>query len=412
MGEKLAGPAQPGRDGIRLAAGQRQRLARSGDRRHHGGNMIVCGGLVAGHLHQVRPGQVQVIAGGTGPLDGLCGSPGHDHPDGVEVSLVIGSKSGGLDRGGQTGRFPSRPARDRRQPVRAVVGGIHRGDDREQDLRRADVAGRLVSPDVLLAGLQREPISRMAVRVHGHPDQPAGKLALQVVTDADVTSVRSAVSHRHAESLRAADRDVGAELARRREQRKRERVGGDSGQRAAGARGGDGRAQVTDLPAGPGVLQQYSEQFALRLCLDQFGRHVAGHQLESERLRAGGEHREGLREAVGVGEEDPAAAGRAVGQRHGLGRGGRLVQHRCSGHGQRCQVLDHGLEVQQRFETSLGDLRLVWRVGGVPGRAFHDVPADYRRGDRAVVAEADHLGQHLVLRRQPAQLGERLVLVK
>src|SRR5262245_21434497 len=106
----------------------------------------------------------------------------------------------------------------------------------------------------------------MAVRVHGYPDQPAGTLALQLVADADVASVRAAVSHWHAESLGAAYRDVGPELAGRREQRERERVGGYGSKRAAGAGGCDDRAQIADLAAGAGVLQQYPEQFAIRLC--------------------------------------------------------------------------------------------------------------------------------------------------
>ncbi len=51
---------------------------------------------------------------------------------------------------------------------------------------------------------------------------------------------------------------------------------------------------------------------------------------------------------------------------------------------------DHGLEVEQRLEAALGDLRLVGRVGGVPGRVLQHVAPDHRRRDGAVVAQADH----------------------
>src|ERR1043165_2311985 len=41
---------------------------------------------------------------------------------------------------------------------RAMIDGIHRGDIREQCLRRADIARGLVSADMLLARLQRHAI--------------------------------------------------------------------------------------------------------------------------------------------------------------------------------------------------------------------------------------------------------------
>ena len=105
----------------------------------------------------------------------------------------------------------------------------------------------------------------------------------------------------------------------------------------------------------------------------------------------------------------PAFAG-AVGERHRLGRGGRLVEHRRAGDRQPGEVLDDGLEVEQRLEPALADLGLVGRVGGVPGRVLQHVAADHRRRDRAVVAQPDHRGQHLVAGGQRAQLGGDLGL--
>ena len=67
-------------------------------------------------------------------------------------------------------------------------------------------------------------------------------------------------------------------------------------------------------------------------------------QLDAERLGPGGQHGQGLRQAVRVGQEDAAAAGRPPGQRHRLGGRGRLVQQGGPGDRQRGQVLDEGLE--------------------------------------------------------------------
>ena len=68
---------------------------------------------------------------------------------------------------------------DRGEPVGAVVDRVHAGHHGEQHLRGADVAGRLLPADVLLAGLQREPVGRVAVGVDRDADQPAGQLPLR-----------------------------------------------------------------------------------------------------------------------------------------------------------------------------------------------------------------------------------------
>ena len=108
-----------------------------------------------------------------------------------------------------------------------MVDRVHAGDHRRQHLRRADVRRRLLAPDVLLARLQREAVGRVAVRVDADADQAAGQRALELVAAGEVGGVRAAVAHRHAEALRVADDDVGAELAGRHQQRQREQVGGD-----------------------------------------------------------------------------------------------------------------------------------------------------------------------------------------
>ena len=60
-----------------------------------------------------------------------------------------------------------------RRPSRPVVDGVHAGHHREQHLRGADVAGRLLAADVLLARLQRHAQRRLAVRVLGDADEAA-----------------------------------------------------------------------------------------------------------------------------------------------------------------------------------------------------------------------------------------------
>jgi len=68
---------------------------------------------------------------------------------------------------------------DALQAVGAVVDGVHRRDDREQRLRGADVARRLLAADVLLPRLEGQPVRGGAVGVDGHAHQAAGQLALE-----------------------------------------------------------------------------------------------------------------------------------------------------------------------------------------------------------------------------------------
>ena len=58
----------------------------------------------------------------------------------------------------QHARSADAPAGRLRQALRAVIDRVHRGDDGQQHLRGADVGGRLLAADMLLARLQRQPI--------------------------------------------------------------------------------------------------------------------------------------------------------------------------------------------------------------------------------------------------------------
>ena len=67
-------------------------------------------------------------------------------------------------------------------------------------------------------------------------------------------------------------------------------------------------------------------------------------------------------------------------------------------------------KLMQRLQPALRNLRLVRRVGGVPAGILEDVPLDDRRRDAVVVALAEVVFEDLILRRDRAQLGQRLVL--
>ena len=241
------------------------------------------------------------------------------------------------------------------------------------------------------------------------PTRRPGQVPLEAGGHGHVAGVRAAVEERDAEALGRADHDVGAELAGRLEQGQGEQVGGDDGEGVALVGRRDDRARVEDLPGGAGVLDEDPAQLTVRQAVGEVG----DDDLDAHRLGAGAHHVDGLRQRVGVDDE---RAGRAlVGaahQRHRLGRGGALVEQRGVGGRQPGEVADHGLEVQQRLEPTLGDLRLVRRVGGVPARVLQHVAPDHRRRDRRVVAESDHRLARAVGGRDRPQLARGLLLAQ
>ena len=143
------------------------------------------------------------------------------------------------------------------------------------------------------------------------------------------------------------------------------------------------------------VLQQGAEE-----CADvaQFAL-IAHYHVDAQRLGAGAQNVEGLRVAVHRGEERVAAfvLAQALAEGHGFGGGGGFVEQGGVGDRQAGEVADQGLEVQQRFQAALGNLRLVRGVGGVPGRVFQEVTQDRRRRMAVVVALADISLEQLVL---------------
>ena len=110
--------------------------------------------------------------------------------------------------------------------------------------------------------------------------------------------------------------------------------------------------EVAHLPAGPGILQQDTEDPPV-LFPYQLGELALGvaDYLDAERPGARLEHRERLGMAVAVREEHRrVAVGNAPRHGHGLGRGRGLIQERGVRDLHPGQIDDHLLEVQKRLE--------------------------------------------------------------
>ena len=101
---------------------------------------------------------------------------------------------------------------------------IHRGRERTQRMVGADVGGRALAPDMLLARGQRQAPRAPSEAIVRLAHQPPGHLAQMRRPRRHEAHSGSAELRREAEALALADRDVGAELAGRFQKAERERL--------------------------------------------------------------------------------------------------------------------------------------------------------------------------------------------
>ena len=374
----------------------------------------VCGrgGLVARDRHRVgiHPAQVDSRAVGIGD-DGVCATV-HADLHRVEEGRVFDAESGGAQTVGERHGMCVYPTCDGAQAFWAVVCGIHRRHDSQQHLRGADVACRLLAADVLLTCLQRQPIGEVVVGVLGDTDETPGELTRKLGAHRQVACMRSTEAHRHAESLGGPEAHIGTLLSGRRDEGQCEEIGPDRDQSTGLVRGVDDRRDVEDSTRRSRRLEDDTEIVAVGQPTSRQPRIQRRlDDLDTERQCAGVDDSPGLWEEIGV-DDEPSRL-RLSGtphERHGFGGGGGLVEHRRVRHLHGREVGDHRLEVQQRLEPALADLRLVRRVRGVPGRILDDVAQDDAGRDGVVVAETDHRPVDGVLRCQRRQTLERLLL--
>ena len=288
----------------------------------------------------------------------------------------------------------------------AVVNGVHTGQVRQQCLRGTNIGCRFFAADVLLTSGQSHAQGRFARCVFGYADDAARGRAFELVFKREISSVRTAEAHRYAEALRVAQRDVRAQLGRRFQQNQAHDVGGNGDNRAFGFQTADNILQVLHVAVFADVLEQRAEVFAFI----RFGK-IADHQLEAEIFGAGFHHVQSLRIDALVHKETLGFhLAHAVRHRHRFGGSGRLVQQRRTRHGETGQIDTHLLEVQQRFQTTLRDFRLIRGVGGIPTRIFQYVAQNHVRHTSRVITQTDIGFVDHVLRRNAFQFRQSVRL--
>ena len=214
--------------------------------------------------------------------------------------------------------------------------------------------------------------------------------------------MRTSVAHRNAEPLAVADDHVRTHRTGRLDESTGQQIRGHHDPNLHRVGLGDRVGQRLDPALVVRVLDEQTEgglvesEIGVRTLFD----------VDAEVGRTGPEHGPRLREHP-VGHDEPVHAGlgglAAPGieqHGHGLRRGGRLVEQAGIGQLHARQLANHRLEIQQRLQTPLGNLRLIGGVGRVPARVLHDVAPDHAGHFRRMVAHADVVAEQRVLRSQ------------
>ena len=144
-------------------------------------------------------------------------------------------------------------------------------------------------------------------------------------------------------------------------------------------------------------------EFELRVVVDL--------NFDAERFRARPHNFDRLRMAI-VGDKKSFAIGSrgVMTQCHRFRGSGRFVEQRCVGDVELRKIDNHGLEIEQRFESPLREFGLIWRVSGIPTGIFENVPLNHRRRNGVGISRADEIFRNLIFQRQRMQFRQRFVL--
>ena len=213
----------------------------------------------------------------------------------------------------------------------------------------------------MLARLQRQYVSGLPIDVERLADDPSGHTTDVVQARRDQAQVRPPVVQMVAEGLTLPDGDVGTELARRREHAERERV------------------EDLDGPRSPIVGPAEQFPYRLKRAVDVGMLHDDGGHVGVDLGSASPPVRDG--EDLGLVPRSPPVGAQRVhqprvdrsGDEHAIAtvsprhvdrldeRRGAVVERRVRDLEAR-QLADHGLELEQRLQHALRELRLVRRI--------------------------------------------------
>ena len=291
---------------------------------------------------------------------------------------------------------------DGTQALRSVVHSVHRRHNRQQTLGGADVRRGFVPANVLFPGLQSHAQGGLAQPVDGDSNDSAWEMALEAFAGGKKRGMRPPVTHRHPKPLRTSHHHISTHGAGAFQHQQCHQIGRENSPNFAFGHVGHKSRQVLHLTIGIGVLDHAPKDIA---CLHgtSHGFTTHDHHVNVEVRRARAENTECLRKHRFIHQEPRLASlhlGARAGckqHRHGFRCRRALVEQRGVGHFHPGQVHDHGLEIEKRFQTALGNFSLIRRVSRVPPWILKHIATNDAWHFRGVVAHPNVVAEHRVL---------------
>ena len=278
-----------------------------------------------------------------------------------------------------------------------MVYRVHAGNHCWQHLRGTDVRRGFFAADVLLAGLQRQAVGRVAVAVYADTHQAARHAAFEFVAASQIARVGATGAHRHTKALGGTNHNVGTHFAWGFQHGQRQQVGGQNQGSVFGVDGVSRGAPIHQPAAAGRVLGDGGE--IVISCDSSLPCFSAADNIQCQTQRSSTGLQDFNRLWVDIPRNNQYIAfglDRALSQCHSFRSRSGLVQHRRVGNRHGGQVRDHGLEVHQGFHTALADFGLVRGVGGVPSGVFQNIAQNHARNMGVVIALADKAFQDFV----------------
>jgi hypothetical protein len=288
------------------------------------------------------------------------------------------------------------------ETLRTMVDSVESRHVGKKSLSSADIAGGLLTTNVLLTSLESQAKSRLAETILGNTNETTRNLALVLLRCSEESSMGTTVTERNTEALGVTDGDVGAKFSRGLEHGKSEKIGGCAEKSLLLVDDVGESLVIVNTTVGIGVLNQGSNEVAFDFAneLGVVGEDIADDELDAESLSSGLEDGDGLGVAVLGDDKDLLAfALGCVGHRHGhgLSSGGSLIENRGVGDVETSQICDESLEVEERLKTALADLSLVGGVAGIPGRVLEHIALDNSRNKSSIVTSTNERFVDLVV---------------
>ena len=186
------------------------------------------------------------------------------------------------------------------QALRPMVDRIHACHDGQEDLRRTNVARRLLTPDVLFAGLQGESVGKLPRNILGHANDASRHLPFKCFSGRKKRSMGATKSKRDTKSLAGTHGDIGPEFSRCAQEGQGQQIGGDHHKNPGRVGLRHECTVIPDIAVSGRILEQNAGQLRIGK-VD--GLRPSNAQCHPERFSPRLHHRNGLGMTVLRGEE-------------------------------------------------------------------------------------------------------------